>query len=216
VLLWRVIIVWQWHTVRAGLLHFLNLLSLPIPSFSSFVHSFFCRVYRLVSASSLGNKEKVMAAQGKGGSCTGRVWSEKDRKGNMISWLPWTVLHSWQAVDILRLDNQTANVSSCLSLLFNRHLLISFALSCLFADLLAACLQFCLVLQPQKLKSYLKNSFPPIIFLPLSPTFWNFYYLYPFFLKWWWYWNYLFSPCTCNDTKVVNYKQVLILTYTDN
>lgn len=44
---------------------------------------------------------------------------------------------SWQAVDILRLDNQTANVSSCLALLFNRHLLISFALSCLFAGLLA-------------------------------------------------------------------------------
>lgn len=44
---------------------------------------------------------------------------------------------SWQAVDILRLDNQTANVSSCLTLLFNRHLLISFALSCLFTGLLA-------------------------------------------------------------------------------
>ena len=144
--LWRVIIVWQWHTVRAVLLHFLNLLSLPTPSFSSFVHSFFCRVYRLVSASSLGNKEKVMAAWRKGGSWTGRVWSEKDRKGNMISRLPWTVLHSWQAVDILRLDNQTANVSSCLSLLSTD--------TCSLVLPWAACSPTCLLLAYSSALSY--------------------------------------------------------------
>jgi len=47
-------------------------------------------------------------------------------------------LAAWQAADILRLDNQTANVSSCLSVLFTRHLLISFAVNCLFAGLLTA------------------------------------------------------------------------------
>lgn len=127
--------------------------SLPSPSHPIFpyVRSFlFC---------SIGLFLLVLWKQGKSDGCeeewgnwTGRVWSEKDRKGNMIS-PPAKNTASWQAVDILRLDNQTANVSSCLALLFNRHLLISFALSCLFAGLLA-CLYFCLVLPPQNFKRY--------------------------------------------------------------
>lgn len=95
---------------------------------------------------------------------------------------------SWQAVDILRLDNQTANVSSCLAPLFNRHLLISFALSCLFAGLLARLLIVLPCLTATELKAILKKraaSRP--LFFSLSPTFWNFYYLSSFFSQWCWY-----------------------------
>lgn len=133
----------------------------------------------------------------------------------MISWLPRTVLHSWQAVDILRLDNQTANVSSCLSLLSTD--------TCSLVLPWVACSPTCCLLTvlpcltATETVELFKKQLPTHYFSSFVSNLLEFLLPVPFLLKVVVVHELLlFAMHLYNDMKAVNYKQVLIITYTDN